>query len=95
MRARSPLARTGGVREVSTTRDGDRIAKADGSLMSPEVLRPAPGEGIRARLMILHVGKVHDRAPVGEDVEEAQELPVNPFRFAAGSFFFLRVFSTP
>ena len=47
MRARSPLARTSGVREVSTTRDGDRIAIADGSLMFPEVLRPAPGEGIR------------------------------------------------
>ena len=80
MRATSPLARTGGVREVRTTRDGNRIAEADGSLMFPEVLRPAPGEGIRARLMIPHVGKVLDRAPVSEDVEEAQELPVNPAR---------------
>ena len=45
--------------------------------MFPEVLRPAPGEGIRAGLMIPHVGKVLLRAPVGKDVEEAQELPVN------------------
>ena len=74
----SPVARTRGVREVSATRDGDRIAEADGSLMFPEVLRPAPGEGIRARLMIPHFGKVLLRAPVGKDVEEAQELPVNP-----------------
>ena len=76
----SLLARTRGVREVSTTRDGDRIAEADGSLMFPEVLRPAPGEGIRTRLMIPHVGKVLLRAPVGKckDVEEAQKLPVNP-----------------
>ena len=74
------MALTRGVREVSATRDGDRIAEADGSLMFPEVLRPAPGEGIRARLMIPHVGKVLLRAPVGKDVEEAQELPVNPSR---------------
>ena len=73
----SPLARTRGVREVSATRDCDCIAEADGSLMFPEVLRPAPGEGIRARLMIPHVGKVLLRAPLGKDVEEAQELPVN------------------
>ena len=71
----SPLARTKGVREASTTRDGDRIAEADGSLTSPEVLGPAPGEGIRARLTNPHVGKVLLRAPVGEDVEEAQKLP--------------------
>ena len=39
----SPLVGTRGVREVSATRDGDRIAEADGSLTFPEVLRPAPG----------------------------------------------------
>ena len=61
----SPLAPTRGVREVSTTRGGDCIAEADGSLMFPEVLRPAPGEGIRARLMIPHVGKVLVGATVG------------------------------
>ena len=79
MRATSPMARTGGVREVSTTRDGDRVAEADGSLMFPEVLRPAPDEGISAGLVAPHVGKVLQGAPVGKDVE-AQELPVNPPR---------------
>ena len=61
-------------------RNSDCIAEADGSLMFPEVLRPAPGEGIRTWLMIPHVGKVLLRAPVGKckDVEEAQKLPVNP-----------------
>ena len=58
--------------------DSDSVAEADGSLMFPEVLRPAPCEGISARLIIPHVGKVLDGAPVGKDVEEAQELPVNP-----------------
>ena len=35
-RATSPLSRTGGWREVSTTRDGDRIAEA--MVMFPEAL---------------------------------------------------------
>ena len=61
----SPLARTRGVREVSATRDGDRIAEADGSLMFPEVLRPAPGEGISAGLVVPHVGKELQGAPLG------------------------------
>jgi hypothetical protein len=34
------------VREVIATCDSDGVAEADGSLMFPEVLRPAPGEGI-------------------------------------------------
>jgi hypothetical protein len=76
----SPLARTRGVREVGATCDSDSVAEADGSLMFPEVLRPAPGEGISAGLIIRHVGKVLQGAPVGKDVEEAQELPVNPPR---------------
>ena len=73
-----PSVEDEGVREVSATCNSHSVAEADGSLMLPEVLRPAPGEGIRARLMIPHVGKVLLRAPVGKDVEEAQELPVNP-----------------
>jgi hypothetical protein len=73
----SPLARTRGVREVSATCYCDSVAKADGSLVFPEVLRPAPGEGISAWLVVPHVGKVLQGAPVGKDVEEAQELPVN------------------
>ena len=58
----------------------DSVAEADGSLMFSEVLRPAPGEGISARLIVPHVTKVLQGAPVGKDVEEAQELPVNPTR---------------
>ena len=73
----SALARTRGVREVSATCDRDSVAKADGSLMLPEVLRPAPGEGISAGLVVPHVSKVLQGASVGKDVEEAQELPVN------------------
>ena len=63
-RCSRPLAGTWGVREVSATRNSDCSAEADGSLMFPEVLRPAPGEGIRARLMIPDVGKALLRAPV-------------------------------
>ena len=50
-RCTSPRARTWGVCEVSA-RDSDCIAEADGSLMFPEVLRPAPGEVIRTWLML-------------------------------------------
>ena len=63
----SPLSRTRGVREKSATRDSHRVAEADGSLMFPEVLRPAPSECIRARLMIPDVGKVLEGAPLGKD----------------------------
>jgi hypothetical protein len=35
-----------GVREESAEGDGDGIDEADGDLMLPVVLRPAPGEGI-------------------------------------------------
>ena len=44
-RCSRPLAGTWGVREVSAPRNSDCSAEADGSLMFPEVLRPAPGEG--------------------------------------------------
>ena len=74
-RCSRPLSGTWGVREVSPPRNSDCSAEADGSLMFPEVLRPAPGEGIRTWLMIPHVGKVLVGTPVGKDVEEAQELP--------------------
>jgi hypothetical protein len=65
------------VREVSAAGDGDGIGEADGSIMSPVVLRQAPEEGISARLGIPQVVKVPLGAPVSKDVEEAQELPVN------------------
>jgi hypothetical protein len=51
-RCMSPLSRARGVREVSATCDSNGIAEADGGLMFPEVLRPAPGEGISARLIV-------------------------------------------
>ena len=76
-RCKSPLSRTRGVREVSATCNSHSVAEADGSLVLPEVLRPAPGEGISAGLVIPHVSEVLQGASVGKDVEEAQELPVN------------------
>ena len=51
-RCACPLSR---VREVSTTCDGGGISEADGSLVFPEVARPATGEGISARLIVPHV----------------------------------------
>ena len=53
----SPLSGTRGVREVRAAGDGDIIDCADGVLVLPEVLRPAPGEGISARLSIPQVVK--------------------------------------
>ena len=41
-----------GVREVSATCDGDGVSETDGSLVLPEILRPAPSEGINARLIV-------------------------------------------
>lgn len=79
-RCKSPGSRTRGVREVSATCNSHSVAEADGSLMFPEILRPAPGEGISVGLVVPHVSKVLQGAPVGKDVEEAQELPVNPPR---------------
>ena len=49
-----PTGEYEGVREVSATCDSDSVAEADGSLMFPEVLRPAPGEGISAGLIVPH-----------------------------------------
>ena len=68
----SPLARARRVREVSATCDSDRVAEADGRLMFPEVPRPAPGEGVSAGLIVPHVGKVLQGAPVGKDFRWAR-----------------------
>ena len=57
---------------MSSTCDSDGVSEADGSLMFPEISRPAPGEGISARLIVPHVGKVLHGAPVGKDVEEGE-----------------------
>ena len=37
------------LRQVSAAGDSDGVGEADGSPMLPEVLRPAPGKGNRAR----------------------------------------------
>ena len=57
----SPLARTRGAREVSATCDSDSVAEADCSLMFPEVLRPAPREGISAGLIVPRQKKIKSR----------------------------------
>jgi hypothetical protein len=75
-----PTVGNEGVYEVSAAGDGDGISEADGGRMLPVVLRPAPGESISARLGIPQIVKIPLGAPVGKDVEEAQELPVNPTR---------------
>ena len=62
------------MREVSATCNSHSVAEADGSLVLPEVLRPAPGEGISAGLVIPHVSEVLQGASVGKDVEEAQDF---------------------
>ena len=51
----SPLSGTRGVRKLSAAGDGDGIGEADGGLMLPVVLRPAPGDGISALLGIPQV----------------------------------------
>ena len=48
--------------------------------MLPQELRPAPGEGVYSRLIIPKAGEVLRGATVGEDIEDAQELPVDPSR---------------
>ena len=67
-----PLPRARGAQgERDVRRDG--VAENDGSLVLPEVLRPSPVEGISARLMVPHVGKVLHGVPVGEDVPLASK----------------------
>ena len=44
--------RGGCARNVTATCDVDGVSETDGCLVLPEVLRPAPGEGISARLIV-------------------------------------------
>ena len=44
--ARAHCRGRGGARKVSAMCDGDGDSETDGSLVLPEILRPAPGEGI-------------------------------------------------
>ena len=55
------MSQTSGVREVRAAGDSDGVAKADGGLMLPVVVRPVPilpGECIVAMFGFPHVGKV-------------------------------------
>ena len=75
-------AKTGacGVRQVGAASDGDRVREPNGGPMLPEELRPAPCECVYPRLIIPEAGEVLLGATVGQDIEEAQELPVDPAR---------------
>ena len=67
--------------DAGTAGDSERGGMADGRARVPEVLAPAEFEGFFAGLVpeLLEPARC---APVGEDVEEAQELAVDPTRGA-------------
>ena len=69
-----------GVRKVGATSIGDIIRKPNCGPMLPKELRPAPGEGAYSWLIIPKAVEVLRGATVGEDIEETQELPMNPAR---------------
>ena len=79
-RGRGTETGSNGVHKVSAASNCDSIREPHGGPMLPEELRPAPGQGVYSRLIIPKAGKVPLGATVGEDVEEAQELPMNPAR---------------
>jgi hypothetical protein len=62
------------VRKVGAASNGDS-RPPNGGPMLPEEPRPAPGEGVYSGLIIPKAGKVPRGVTVGEDIEEAQELP--------------------
>ena len=62
--------------------DSERGSMADGRARVPEVLAPAELEGFLAWVMGPELLEPTLCAPVGEDVEEAQELAVDPARGA-------------
>jgi hypothetical protein len=65
-----------GVREVRAAGD----SKADGDFTLPVELSSVTDGGLGSGLVISQVVKVLSGAPVGKDVEKAQELTVNPAR---------------
>ena len=75
-----------GVRQVGAASDGDRVREPNGGPMLPEELRPAPCECVYPRLIIPEAGEVLLGATVGQDIEEAQELPVDPARGGHGTW---------
>ena len=62
--------------------DSERGGMADGSARVPEVLAPAELEGFLAGVMGPELLEPALGAPVGEEVEETQELAVDPTRGA-------------
>ena len=75
-----------GVRKVGAASNGDSIREPNGGPMLPEELRPAPGECVYSRLIIPKAGEALRGATVGEDIEDAQELPVDPARGGHGTW---------
>ena len=72
----------GRARHAGTAGDSERGGMADGSARVPEVLAPAELEGFLAGVMGPELLEPALCAPVGADVEEAQELAVDPTRGA-------------
>ena len=68
--------------DARTAGDSERGGMADGSARVPEVLAPAELEGFLAGVIEPELLEPALGAPVGEDVEEAQELAVDPTRGA-------------
>ena len=54
--------------------------------MMPKELRPAPGGGVYSRLIIPKAVEVLRGVSLGEDIEEEQELPVDPARGGHGTW---------
>ena len=65
-----------------TAGNGERGGMADGSARVPEVLAPAELESLFAGVMGPELLEPALGAPVGEEVEETQELAVDPTRGA-------------
>ena len=63
--------------DAGTAGDSERSGMADGSARVPEVLAPAELEGILAGVMGPELLEPALGAPVGEELEEAQELAVD------------------
>ena len=68
--------------DAGTAGDSERGGMADGRARVPEVLAPAELEGFLAWVMGPELLEPALCAPVGEDVEEAQELAMDPTRGA-------------
>ena len=54
--------------------------------MLTEELRPAPGKGVYSRLIIPKAVEVLREVSVGEHIEKAQDLPVDPAQRGHGAW---------